>query len=218
MITAETHYLSMAAAYARGAHPDLAGLDDAAACAAAASRGERLYRFKRNAELPRVRAVLGILRGLCPASLLDVGSGRGTFLWPLLDEAPSFGIGPVPVTSLEGDPERHRQLACAASGGAFRASRGDARSMPFASGSFDVVTILEVLEHMTDSERAAAECLRVAGRWVVASCPSKPDDNPEHVRLFEGRALETMFLDLGARKARSSNVPGHVIVVAEARA
>jgi len=218
MITAETHYLRMAAAYSRGAHPDLAGLPDEEACALATERGERLYRFKRNAELPRVRAVLGILRGLGPASILDVGSGRGTFLWPLLDESHSFGIGPVPVTSLEGDPERHRQLLCGASEGDFTAMHGDARAMDFGNGSFEVVTILEVLEHMHDSERAAAECLRVASRFVVASCPSKPDDNPEHVRLFDGNKLEAMFLDLGARKARSSHVPGHVIVVAEAKA
>ena len=218
MITAETHYLRMAAAYSRGARPELAGLPDDEACSRATVLGERLYRFKRNAELPRVRAVLGILRGLCPATVLDVGSGRGTFLWPLLDEAPSFGMGPVSVTSLEGDPERHRQLTCAASEGAFTAIQGDARSMGFGNDSFDVVTILEVLEHMTDSERAAAECLRVASRFVVASCPSKPDDNPEHVRLFDGNKLETMFLDLGARKARSTHVAGHVIVVAEAKA
>jgi hypothetical protein len=32
--------------------------------------------------LPRVRKVLGVLRGVHPANLLDVGSGRGAFLWP----------------------------------------------------------------------------------------------------------------------------------------
>jgi len=218
MITAETHYLRMAAAYSRGARPALSGLTDEEACARASDMGERLYRFKRNAALPRVRAVLGVLRGLCPTTLLDVGSGRGTFLWPLLDEAPAFGMGQVAVTSLEGDPERHRQLACAASEGDFTALHGDARAMPFANGAFEVVTVLEVLEHMHDSELAAAECLRVASRFVIASCPSKPDDNPEHVRLFDGNKLEAMFLALGARKARSTFVPGHVVVVAEVKA
>jgi hypothetical protein len=47
--------------------------------------GLRLHRFKRTMGLPRVRKTLGALRGLAPESLLDVGSGRGAFLWPLLD-------------------------------------------------------------------------------------------------------------------------------------
>ncbi len=47
--------------------------------------GLRLYRFKRTAGLPRVRRAIGMLRGLRPASVLDVGSGRGVSLWPLMD-------------------------------------------------------------------------------------------------------------------------------------
>ena len=39
----------------------------------------RLHRFKRTMELPRVRKVLGILNGLQPRDLLDIGSGRGAF-------------------------------------------------------------------------------------------------------------------------------------------
>ncbi len=49
----------------------------------AQDRGLRLHRFKRTIELPRVRKVLGILKGIQPRNLLDIGSGRGTFLWPL---------------------------------------------------------------------------------------------------------------------------------------
>ena len=44
--------------------------------------------FKVKEDLPRVRAVLGFLQGVMPAgqcqSLLDVGSGRGAYLFPLL--------------------------------------------------------------------------------------------------------------------------------------
>src|SRR5262249_58033931 len=56
----------------------------------------RLHRFKRTMGLPRVRKTLGALRGLAPDSLLDVGSGRGAFLWPLLDAFPA-----LPVTTLD---------------------------------------------------------------------------------------------------------------------
>ncbi len=54
--------------------------------------GLRLHKFKQNVELPRVRRVLGILRGLQLERLLDIGSGRGAFLWPLLAEFPHLPV------------------------------------------------------------------------------------------------------------------------------
>lgn len=50
--------------------------------------GLHLHRFKRSAALPRIQKTLGLLKSLCPACLLDIGTGRGTFLWPLLDTFP----------------------------------------------------------------------------------------------------------------------------------
>src|SRR5262245_31177447 len=52
----------------------------------------RLHRFKRTMGLPRVARVLGILKGMAPTELLDIGSGRGAFLWPLLDAFPWLPI------------------------------------------------------------------------------------------------------------------------------
>lgn len=56
--------------------------------------------FKVKEDLPRVQVVLGFLRGIVPAgqcqSLLDVGSGRGVFLFPLLRDFPD-----MEVTSLD---------------------------------------------------------------------------------------------------------------------
>jgi hypothetical protein len=53
----------------------------------------------------------------------------------------------------------------------------------------------------------------VASRYVVASVPSKEDDNPEHVHLFDGRGFEALFLDAGARGVKLDYVPGHIIAV-----
>src|SRR5687768_6558356 len=83
---AETYYLDLSASYARGKLKLPSDLPAEDAFRAALDAGVRIFRFKRNASLPRVQRVLGILRGLAPSSLLDVGSGRGTFLWPFLDE------------------------------------------------------------------------------------------------------------------------------------
>lgn len=211
MSAASHMYLGLAAAYVRGSLPDARGLGDEEAVAHAKAQGLRIHRFKRNAELPRVRAAVGVIRSFCPGNLLDVGSGRGAFLWPLMDAFPW-----MPVTSLEADPERHRQLACVSAGGAdmLTALNGDVRRAPFDDGSFDAVTVLEVLEHLPDPEKAVAECVRVAGRVVVASVPSKPDDNPGHIQLFTPDRLERMFLDCGALTAKIDHVPGHMICIA----
>ncbi|MCK4868970.1 MAG: hypothetical protein KAT39_13035, partial [Alphaproteobacteria bacterium] len=84
----DVYYTELAAAYARGMLPDEDG-DEAALVEAGRAAGLKMHRFKRSAELPRVRAVIGMLHGLAPESLLDVGSGRGVFLWPLLDSFPA---------------------------------------------------------------------------------------------------------------------------------
>ncbi|MBR3949525.1 MAG: hypothetical protein IKJ84_02505 [Oscillospiraceae bacterium] len=59
--------------------------------------GHKLYPFKTGkSELPRVRQVLGFLHGIEFNTLLDVGSGRGVFLFPFMDEFPQ-----VQITSLD---------------------------------------------------------------------------------------------------------------------
>src|SRR5262249_331171 len=102
--------------------------------------GLRLHRFKRAMELPRVRRVLGILRGVHPTSLVDVGSGRGAFLWPLLDAFPALGI-----TALDLLDYRVADLQAVRDGGVptLAAVRGDATALPFPDHAFDVVTLLE---------------------------------------------------------------------------
>ena len=53
----------------------------------------KMYRFKEKESLPRVKKVIGFLKAFYPESLLDVGSGRGAFLFPFMRELPY-----VPVT------------------------------------------------------------------------------------------------------------------------
>jgi 2-polyprenyl-3-methyl-5-hydroxy-6-metoxy-1,4-benzoquinol methylase len=209
VISDESHYLALAAAYCRGR---VGGdRDDAAAVAAGHAAGLRLHRFKRTAELPRVRRVLGALRALAPASLLDVGTGRGVFLWPLVDAMPD-----LPVLAVDRLAHRVADLAAVARGGIGRLSAAcmDAARLAVATGGADVVTVLEVLEHLAEPAAAAAEAMRAARRAVVATVPSHEDDNPEHIHLFDGARLEAMFRAGGARRVAIEHVRGHIVLVA----
>ncbi len=209
MITDETHYLALAAAYARGALGELALSDDEALLRATHLK---LHRFKRTAQLPRVKAVIGALRGFGADRVIDLGSGRGAFVWPLL-ETTELAVIAVDVLDYRALLFEHTRR-----GGIERVAgvRADLRSLPFADGAVPCVTALEVLEHLPDNgpERAIAEAMRVASVAVIASVPSHDDNNPDHVQLFDARGLEQMFRDAGARRVSLDHVLGHAIVVA----
>jgi 2-polyprenyl-3-methyl-5-hydroxy-6-metoxy-1,4-benzoquinol methylase len=209
-VTEESHYLALAAAYARGAlgRPDL---DDAAALAAGRDAELRLHRFKRTSGLPRVRRVIGALRGFGVARLLDVGSGRGAFLWPMVDALPE-----VEVTAIDVLPHRVAAIEAVRRGGIARvtAARMDATRLGLADASVDVVTLLEVIEHMPDPAPAVAEALRVARTAIVITVPSHEDNNPEHLHLFDGARLEALCKAGGARRVVIEHVPGHIVCTA----
>ena len=171
----------------------------------------RLHRFKRTMELPRVRKVLGILKGLQPRNLLDIGSGRGVFLWPLLESFPY-----LPVTCVDVLDYRVADIQAVQRGGIDQLSAlsADVTVLPFAERVFDVVTMLEVLEHIPDTRCALAEVCRVASEFVILSVPSKEDDNPEHIHLFDQQRLQSLLAEQGIRRINFDYVPNHMIVVA----
>jgi SAM-dependent methyltransferase len=173
--------------------------------------GLRLHRFKRTMDLARVRKVLGILRGVQPANLLDIGTGRGAFLWPLLDTLPQ-----LPVTAVDILSHRVHDVQAVHDGGVphLTAVEADVTALPFDDGAFDVVTILEVLEHVPDTRRALAEVCRVARRFVILTVPSKPDSNPEHIHRFTPEALTAHFRAQGLARVSVDAVPNHYVVVA----
>jgi ubiquinone/menaquinone biosynthesis C-methylase UbiE len=208
---AERYYLDLAAAFVRGKIADAPQLPPAELMQFGLQAGLRLHKFKRSSELPRVRRVLGMLRGLAPRELLDLGSGRGVFLWPLLDAFPW-----LPVVALDRDPRRAEDLHAVARGGIERltALQGDVCRLPFADDSMDVVTFLEVLEHLPQPARAAAEAVRVARRWVIVSVPSKEDDNPQHIQLFARDSLSALLRKAGARRIHFETVLNHWVALA----
>lgn len=174
--------------------------------------GVKLYRFKRShEELPRIKAVLGFLRAVYPESLLDVGSGRGVFLFPFLD-----AFAHTRVTSFDILPHRVEFLNDLRLGGVenLLAVKADICTHPVPEKSVDVVTMLEVLEHIPDVQAAVSAAVRTARRYVMVTVPSKPDNNPEHIHLLTKDILTDLFRQAGCEKLSFSGVPGHLVLIA----
>lgn len=105
----EQQYIQrLADAYRRGYELKYAGLENPPEM--------KMHYFKVKEDLPRVQVVLSFLQGVVSAglcdSLLDVGSGRGVFLFPLLREFPELN-----VTSVDILPHRVELLDCISKGG-----------------------------------------------------------------------------------------------------
>lgn len=202
----------LAAAFCRG-RLGLGGtsaVSDVAALAAGRAAGLRLHRFKRAQPLPRVERVLSTLWALAPADLLDIGTGRGAFLWPLLEAFPH-----LPVRCVDVRADRVVDLNAVAEGGPFAVSAavGDVCALDVDDGAVDVACALEVLEHVGDVDAAARELVRVARRFVLVTVPSVPDNNPEHIRLFTKDTLTALFVRAGAKKVVVDAVRGHFFAV-----
>lgn len=171
--------------------------------------------FKAKEVLPRVQVVLGFLQGIVSAgqceSLLDVGSGRGVFIFPLLRKFPG-----LLVTSVDILPHRVELLDCTRMGGVdnLHPMLADICDCSLPEKAFDVVTMLEVLEHIPDTEKAVRNAVRLARNYIIVSVPSKPDDNPEHIHLFSNDDLKNHFLNAGCSKVKFISVTNHRVMIA----
>ena len=137
-------------------------------------------------------AVDEAVAGVAPGSLLDVGCGEG-----VVTERLARAHSAARVVGLDvGDdlllPEWERR-----SGGNLEFRAGSAYSLPFGDGEFELVTALEVLEHLERPAEALAEIRRVASRALVLSVPREPVWRA--MNIFSGRYVGAL-----------GNTPGHV--------
>lgn len=116
-----------------------------------------------------MRAVAGCVRDSSSFSLLDVGTGSADIPSLIVEEYSSREKSPT-VCALD-ISERNirvtrRKLGIAAG---ITLIRGDARSLPFRDGSFDIVTASLFLHHFRDEDAVAllTEFARVAARLVI---------------------------------------------------
>ena len=203
----QQHITPLAEAYRRGYEQKYAGMNDAPEM--------KMHYFKVKEDLPRVKLVLSFLQGIVPAgqcnSLLDVGSGRGVFLFPLLRDFPE-----LEVTSLDILPHRVALHECLNVGGItnLHPLLENICTWDAPDKSFDVVTMLEVMEHIPDTQTVVRNAIRLARNYVIVSVPSKPDDNPEHIHLFSNEDLKNHFLNAGCSKVKFMSVTNHRVMIA----
>lgn len=173
-------------------------------------------KFKRKKVLPRVEKTLELLKALKPTDVLDVGCGRGTALWPMMEAFPS-----VPFTGVDAYEGRSVDLRAMRDAGITQIADAHAMDAENLSGlarnQFDVATILEVLEHLETPEDAVKELIRVTRRAVVMSVPSVPDWNPDHLRVYTAGELKNLWLRNGAVSVTITEVPKHFVAVATLR-
>ncbi len=133
-----------------------------------------------------------LLRRADPSSVLDVGCGEGVLVqrWAQL-----LGGRRVVGVDLEEESLQAGWSARQAPNLEFRVA--EATSLPFADGEFDLVSAVEVLEHVPDPQRALAEMRRCAHRYLLVSVPREP--------LW--RALNMLR---GAYWPALGNTPGHL--------
>ncbi|MGO8671778.1 MAG: class I SAM-dependent methyltransferase [Capsulimonadaceae bacterium] len=223
----------VAAAFVRGVHqvPELAypsdpilQLDDPLECLSPQQleaivrfglvNGLHLHRFKRTTNRPRVSAALALIRGMKPANLLDIGFGHGAFLWALVDTFPH-----LPVTATDRDETRVSVATAVSRGGvtSLTAVTEDLYGLSFSSASFDVVTILDVIEHLPQPLGALTEAVRVAQRCVIVSVPSHEVGVLPHRHIFRAGQLTELLEAAGAVKITVDAVDNHLIAIGRTR-
>ena len=148
------------------------------------------------------RAVLAaLLDGLPlprPARILDAGCGTGSNLPVLVDRGAVVGVdaGAAPLGFAGAVPKARARL----------------ESLPFGDGSFDLVTALDILEHLDDDVAGARELARVVrpGGWLVVFVPafrflwSLQDEVSEHRRRYTRSGLVATLERAGLAVQRSS--------------
>jgi len=154
----------------------------------------RVVRFVIGRFFERLRIAIAEIQ---PRTVLDAGCGEGEIIHRgVLPRGARSVFLDLSEESLAEITEPRRVCA-------------SVQELPFASRSFEVVTCLEVLEHLDDPASAVRELARVARRAIVLSVPYEPwfragnvlrgkhlrslGNHPEHVQHWNLRTFETFL-------------------------
>lgn len=150
-----------------------------------------------------VRTVIDVLPLPPPrtASILDAGCGSGR----MLDDLSAFGVA-TGIDSAAACVEATRSRG-------HEVVEGRVESLPFDEATFDLVTCLDVLEHLADDVGGLRELGRVArpGGYLVVTVPAYPslwschDVLNNHYRRYRRRGLRDAARAAGLRVVRETS-------------
>jgi 2-polyprenyl-3-methyl-5-hydroxy-6-metoxy-1,4-benzoquinol methylase len=160
--------------------------------------------------LANLRFVLDLLTELEPQSLLDVGCGDGRFLLELrrrLPEAELAGIDPsARAIALARAMDPEGEYLC-----------GELSDPELAARTFDTVTLLDVLEHITPEHIAGFRAsllgrLRPGGRLIVTVPTLNVPLAPKHHQHFDTPSLaEALGTELQLEQSRFLNRRSRIV-------
>ena len=135
--------------------------------------------------------------------ILDVGCGTGATLH-VLDQ-----LGDV-----VGMDNSRDALAFSRRRGRYRLARAQGEALPVRSGSVDVITALDLLEHVPDDAAAVVEFARALrpGGVLLVTVPALPwlwsqhDEALDHLRRYSAARLRSLLLGAGLEIRRLSPV------------
>lgn len=155
-------------------------------------------------EIHRCLAAWSVFPNASGLSLLDAGCGNGFFchwIGPRCRPGEVAGVD-LSAPRIASARQRYPEIIF---------SEGDLAHLPFADSQFDVVTCIEVLEHMPDPAAIVRELVRVARRYIVITvpdrqpirmvlCPHCGKKFPEHGHLhtFDRARVEELLRRAGA--------------------
>ena len=130
--------------------------------------------------LERCLTALAAARG----TLLEIGCGAGRNLRAFAHYRPDLTLQGVDIS-------RQALAEARAAGGPIRYALGDAGALPYADGTFDIVVLFDVLEHVPDVDRAVAEIARVLRPGGIFHCfvPCEGNRRTLFARLRHSRRI-----------------------------
>ena len=164
---------------------------------------ERMYRFEDTYWwfVGRRRLIANLIKAVytdkAGMRILDIGCGTGA----MLDVLAPFG------TVIGADFAEQALGFCRRRGDKYTLARSDARRLPFASNSFDIVTAMDIVEHIDNDKAAMSEIMRVLkpGGRVFVTVPayqslwSDHDVALHHYRRYTAPAVKDLFQRVGLR-------------------
>lgn len=158
-----------------------------------------------------VRSELGHLGLRDGIEILDAGCGSGRMLEDL--------VGYGRVAGLELDPDA---ALVAASRGCGEVKQGSLERLPWEDQAFDLITCLDVLEHVPDDRGALAELRRVSkpGARLLLTVPayqalwSLHDVANHHYRRYSRRSLRVAAIEAGWTLVRMTSFNAILLPVA----